>query len=67
MTTSVEATTHGHLGAALQANPAGPLAVLAALIIIVRRPRAVIRVPVAVVVATLLGLWLFELRRFSLI
>jgi len=67
MTTSVEATTHGHLGAALQANPAGPLAVLAALIIIFRRPRTVIRVPVVVVVATLLGLWLFELRRFSLI
>jgi uncharacterized protein DUF2752 len=67
MTTSVEATVHGHLGAGLHANPAGPFAVLAALIIIVRRPRTVIRVPIVVVAATLLGLWLFELRRFSLI
>jgi hypothetical protein len=67
MTTSVEGTVHGHLGAALQANPAGPFAVLAALILVLRRPRGAIRVPIAVVVATLLGLWLFELRRFSLI
>jgi hypothetical protein len=67
MTTSVEATVHGHLGAALQANPAGPFAVLAALVLLVRRPRGLIRVPIAVVAGILLGLWLFELHRFSLI
>ena len=67
MTTSVEATTHGHLGAALQANPAGPLAVLAALALLVLRPRNAIRVPTILVLAVLLGLWLFELHRFSLI
>jgi|SRR5215471_21825957 len=67
MTTSVEATAHGHLGSALLANPAGPFAVLVALFLLVRRPRRVIRVPIVLVVGTLLALWLFELHRFSLI
>ena len=67
MTTSVEATTHGHLGAALHANPAGPLAVLAALTLVVRRPRGAIRVPTIAAAAVLLALWLFELHRYSLI
>lgn len=67
MTTSVDATVHGHLGSALQANPAGPFAVLAALALLVRRPRGVIHVPTIAVVGIFLGLWLFELRRFSVI
>lgn len=67
MTTSVEATVHGHLGAALQANPAGPAAVFAALVLLVRRPSGAIRVPTIGVSAFLLALWLFELHRFSLI
>lgn len=67
MTTSVEATVHGHLGSALQANPAGPFAVFVALALLVRRPSSVVRVPTIVVVGVLLGLWLFELRRFSVI
>jgi hypothetical protein len=67
MTTSVEATVHGHLGAALQANPAGPFAVLAAIILLLRRPRRAIRVPTLAVSTVLFALWLFELHRFSLI
>jgi Protein of unknown function (DUF2752) len=68
MTTSVEATVHGHLLDALRANPAGPLAVLAALVLVVRRrPAGALRVPTVALMALLLGLWLFELRRFSLI
>jgi hypothetical protein len=67
MTTSVEATVHGHLLDALRANPAGPLAVLAALVLLVRRPAGALRVPLVAVTALLLGLWLFELHRFSLI
>jgi hypothetical protein len=67
MTTSVEATVHGHLGAALQANPAGPFAVLAAAVLLFRRPRGAISVPTIAVLAVLLALWLFELHRFSLI
>jgi hypothetical protein len=67
MTTSVEATVHGHLLEALQANPAGPFALLAALALLLRRPSRPIRVPTIAVAAVVLGLWLFELHRFSLI
>jgi Protein of unknown function (DUF2752) len=67
MTTSVEATAHGHIVAALQANPAGPFAVLAALALLVRRPAGPLRLPSAVLVMLLLGVWIFELHRFSLI
>lgn len=67
MTTSVEATVHGHLLSALQANPAGPLAVLAAVALVVRRPAGGIRIPTVAVVGLLLFLWIFELHRFSLI
>jgi hypothetical protein len=67
MTTSVEATLHRHLLAALRANPAGLFAVLAALALLVRRPARALRVPTVAVAGLLLGLWLFELHRFSLI
>jgi hypothetical protein len=67
MTTSVEATVHGHLGAALQANPAGPFLVVAALVLLVHRPRHVIKVPTIALLVLALGLWMFELHRFSLI
>jgi hypothetical protein len=67
MTTSVEATVHGHLVSALQANPIGPFAVLAALALLVRRPAGPLRLPTAALVMLLLGMWVFELHRFSLI
>jgi len=67
MTTSVEATVHGHLLAAFQANPAGPFALLAAFCLLLRRPAAPLRVPTVAVAGLVLGLWLFELHRFSLI
>lgn len=67
MTTSVEATVHGHLVAAVQANPAGPFAVVAALLLLVRRRPGSLRVPSVALVMLVLGLWLFELHRFSLI
>lgn len=67
MTTSVEATVHGHLLSALQANPAGPFAVLAALVLLVRRPARPVRVPTGALVMLLFGMWVFELHRFSLI
>jgi Protein of unknown function (DUF2752) len=67
MTTSVESTVHGHLLDALRANPAGPLAVLVALALLVRRPAGPLRFPTVAVAGVVLGLWLFELHRFSLI
>ncbi len=67
MTMGVEATAHGHLLAALRANPAGPFAVFAALTLLVRRPAGPLRFPTVAVAGVVLGLWLFELHRFSLI
>jgi hypothetical protein len=67
MSTSVEATVHGHFVSALQANPAGPFAVLAALALLVRRPARPLRLPTAAIVMLLLGMWVFELHRFALI
>jgi hypothetical protein len=67
MTTSVEATVHGHPVAALMANPAGPVAIAAAAVLLVRRQRRSLRVPTVVVLATVLGMWLFELHRFSFV
>jgi hypothetical protein len=67
MTTSVEAAAHGHLLAALRANPAGPFAVLAALALLLRRPARALRVPTIAVAGVVLGLWIFELHRFSII
>ena len=66
MTTSVESTLHGDIGAALAANPAGVVAVAAALAVqFVRAPRVALpRVVPAVVVA---GMWLFELHRFGVL
>lgn len=67
MTTSVEASVHAHPLAALGANPAGPLAVLGALLLLVRPPARPFRVPLVVVGAVLVALWAFELHRFSFI
>lgn len=64
MTTSVEDTMHLHLGAAAGANPAGPLAVLVALSLLVVRP-AQLLVPRWMVAGGLLSMWLFELHRFG--
>jgi hypothetical protein len=64
MTTSVEDTVGGHVHAALAANPAGVLAVAAAALLLVLRPRE-LRLPAAAPYALLLAMWIFELHRFS--
>ncbi len=66
-TTSVEDMFRGHVVSAMQANPVGPLSVLTAAVLLVRRPRGELRVPAWLVAAVVLALWLFELHRFSLI
>jgi hypothetical protein len=66
MTTSVEATVRLHVGRALEANPAGLAAVVVALLLLVVRP-AHVRVPAALPLVLLAGLWLFELHRFSVL
>jgi Protein of unknown function (DUF2752) len=67
MTTSVEATLHGDLPHAFAANPAGPFAVLVALVLLVRRPGGALRAPVAAVTLLFASLWLFELHRFGIL
>jgi hypothetical protein len=66
MTTSVEANVRLHVGRALEANPAGLAAVVVALLLLVVRP-AHVRVPAALPLVLLAGLWLFELHRFSVL
>jgi uncharacterized protein DUF2752 len=66
-TTSVEDVFRGDIVGALQVNPIGPAAVAAAVLLLVRRSRHAWRVPGVVVALTVLGLWLFELHRFSVI
>lgn len=66
MTTSVEATMQGDLGAALSANPGGLVAVVAALLVLlVRVPRIV--VSRTVLIGALGGMWVFELHRYGVI
>jgi hypothetical protein len=64
MTTSVVSTVKLDLGAALAATPAGVAAVLAALAVLVARPRSV-RVPVPLPYLVLGCMWLYQLQRFS--
>jgi len=64
MTTSVEATVHGHVSRALAANPAGVVAVAVAVFLLVRHP-ATVRVAMPLVVAALALMWAFELHRFG--
>src|SRR5436309_720730 len=66
MTTSVEATVHLHLGHALAANPAGPLAVGLAVLLLVRHP-ATVRVWLPMLVLALALMWAFELHRFGFV
>ena len=66
MTTSVEATVHLHFGDALAAAPAGVLLVVAAIVLLVRRPAAV-RVPLGLVFAVLALMWAFQLHRFGFV
>jgi hypothetical protein len=67
MTTSVEAVAHAHPLSALGANPAGPLVVLAAIVLLVRPPARPLAVPLVAVLAVFAALWAFELHRFSFI
>jgi hypothetical protein len=66
MTTSVEQTLRLHLHAATAANPAGILAVVLAIVIVVRRPHR-LAAPVLLLPVLLAAMWLFELHRFSIL
>src|SRR5882762_5108755 len=66
MTTSVEATLHGDLGAAFAANPAGVVALAAAVAVqLVRAPQ--VALPRVLPVSAVAAMWLFELHRFGVL
>jgi hypothetical protein len=64
MTTSVVSTLRLDLETALAATPAGVAAVVAALVVLLARPRSV-RVPVPLPYLALGCMWLYQLHRFS--
>jgi hypothetical protein len=63
MTRSVTATVHLHVHDALAHNPAGILAVLVAIALLVRRPRPSVSVPRWLVPVGLAALWSCQLLR----
>lgn len=67
MTTSVTAVTHLHVGRALAANPAGIVAVLVAVALLVSRRRGVVALPPWLLPATLASMWAYQLVRFSIV
>jgi hypothetical protein len=66
MTTSVVATSRGRFSEAVAANPAGILAVVAAVAILLVRPQRV-RIPIVVAAVTVGAMWAFELFRFNIL
>ena len=66
MTTSVVATGRGRFAEAVAANPGGLVAVAAAIILLLFRPKTV-RVHVGLLVMVATAMWVFELFRFSVL
>lgn len=66
MTTSVKATVRLQLTDAVAANPAGVLLVVAAILLLLLRPKSV-PVPLIVAAGALGLMWAFELQRFGLL
>ena len=67
MQTSVKATLAGDLGRAVAANPAGVVAVLVAVALLVTRPATIRVPPLPVVITVLASMWVFELARFGIL
>ena len=65
--TSVKATLVGDVGRAVAANPAGVVAVVLAVVLLVLRPATIRLPPLPVVAAGLAAMWAFELARFGLL
>lgn len=65
MTTSVCATVALDLGAAVAANPFGPVAVVVAAVLLARRSITTVRFPLCLPFAALAASWGWQLVRFS--
>lgn len=66
MTTSVTATAQLEIGDALAANPAGVVAVVVAVVLLVAWRVRTVALPVWLVPAALAAMWVFELVRFGI-
>jgi hypothetical protein len=67
MTTAVKAVCTGHVGASIAANPFGVVAVVVAVVLVLRPSVRSVRLPLVLVAAATLTSWVWELRRFGLI
>ena len=67
MQTSVKATLAGDVGRAMAANPAGIVAVVIAVVLLLTRPATIRLPPQAVVAAVVAAMWVFELVRFGVL
>jgi hypothetical protein len=67
MTTSVSAAATGRVGTAIAANPAGVIAVVVALVLVVRPRSEAVNLPRWVIPAALVVMWIWQLFRFQLI
>lgn len=67
MTTSVTAVARFRIDDALAANPAGVVAVVVAVAVLVFRGRSTVALPVWLIPTALALMWVFQLHRFRLI
>jgi Protein of unknown function (DUF2752) len=67
MTTAVKAIMTGHVQASVAANPFGIVAVLVALVLLVRPSMRTLRLPVALLIGCALASWVWELFRFRVV
>jgi hypothetical protein len=67
MTTSVIGTVHLRLGDAVAATPAGIVATVLAVVLLVARRRTSVTVPSWLLPAVLALMWAYQLFRFSII
>jgi hypothetical protein len=65
MTTSVTDAVHLDFVSALTANPMGVVAVVVAVLLLVRRRWERVALPAWLLPVAVLGMWLFELHRFK--
>ena len=67
MTTSVSAASTGHVVSALAANPAGVVAVLAAVVLLIVPRKKFVDLPRWVIPGSLIAMWAWELFRFHIL
>jgi len=67
MTTAVKAVLGGHLQASVAANPFGVIAVLVAIVLVLRPSVRSARLPISLLTSAALVSWVWQLRRFHIL